>query len=168
MESKKQHCSNIKSTFTFQKHQVSFQLNKFIIFGLLSIFLHIHIVRFFSIYIYIYIYIYIHTHIHEEIWHPNTFDRQQTIVVSKNYRMLAGREAVSLTHPLSLQGEIGMWGPHSLLAIYVSMERQTPWPYLVLRKSPPPKKNVANFQTTEDKLVAMWSSKDLIIHLELA
>ena len=36
----------------------------------------------------------------EEIWHPNTFDRQRTMVVSKNYRIVAVGEAVSLSHPL--------------------------------------------------------------------
>ena len=106
----------------------------------------------------------------EEIWHPNTFDRQRTIVISKNYRIVAGREAVSLSLSLYiyiyiyilLQGEIGMEGPNSLLAMCASAENQIPRPYLVLRKSPLKKKNhhVVNFQTTEDKLVAMWSSKD--------
>ena len=40
------------------------------------------------------------THCDEEIWHPNTFDHHRTIVVSKNYRIVAVGEAVSLSHPL--------------------------------------------------------------------
>ena len=41
---------------------------------------------------------------------PNTFDRQRTIVVSKNYRIVKVGEALSLSLPpsLSLQSEIGM------------------------------------------------------------
>ena len=52
----------------------------------------------------------------------------------------SGRGCLSLAPSLSLQGEIGMWGPHSLLAMYVSAERQILRPYLVLRKSPQKKK----------------------------
>ena len=82
----------------------------------------------------------------EEIGHPNTFGRQRTIiagknqwtiVTSKNYRIVEVRETISPSPTLSLQGDVGMGGPHSLLAMYVSVERQTPRPYLVSRKIPP-------------------------------
>ena len=57
-----------------------------------------------------------------------------------------------------------MEGPHSLLAMCASAEKQIPQPYLILRKSPPQKKkknqHMKNFQTTEDKLVAVYSSRE--------
>ena len=54
--------------------------------------------------------------------------------------------SLSLSLPtLSLQGEIGMGGPYSLLAINVSAERQTPRPCLVLRKKPPKKSTRGEF-----------------------
>ena len=45
----------------------------------------------------------------EEIWHPNTFDRQRTIVVSKNYRIVSWREAVALSHPPNYYKAIRAW-----------------------------------------------------------
>ena len=51
--------------------------------------------------------------------------RQRTIVVSKNYRIVEVGEAVYPSSSLSLQGDMGMGEPHSLLAMYVSAEKQT-------------------------------------------
>ena len=42
-----------------------------------------------------------------------------------------------------------MGGPHSLLAMHVSAERQTPQLCLVLRKKPPKSQHVVIFQATE-------------------
>ena len=47
-----------------------------------------------------YIYIYIYIYYYEEIRHYDTFHRQWTIVVSKNYKIVAVKEALSLSHPL--------------------------------------------------------------------
>ena len=58
------------------------------------------------------------------------------------------RERPSLLHPsLSLQAEIGMGGPHSLLAMYVSAEKQT-LDHIWYQGWARHKKHV-NFQTTE-------------------
>ena len=46
---------------------------------------------------------------------------QQTIIVSR----IMEREALSLPPSLSLQYDMGLGEPHSLLAIYVSVEKQT-------------------------------------------
>ena len=51
--------------------------------------------------------------------------RQRTIVVSKNYRIVEVGEAVSPPSSLLLQGDMDMGEPHSLLAMYVSAEKQT-------------------------------------------
>ena len=77
------------------------------------------------------IYIYIYIYCDEEIWHPNTFPGlwwkevghagyQTTIVVSR-----IGSERPSLSPTLSLQGDVAVGGPHSLLAMRVSAEKQT-------------------------------------------
>ena len=47
-----------------------------------------------------------------------------SLVVSKNYRIVEVGEAVSLPSSLLLLGDMSMGEPHSLLAIYASAERQ--------------------------------------------
>ena len=75
------------------------------------------------------------TYCDEEIWHPNTFSglwerelrlsgRQRTIVVSKNYIIVEVEEAVTPPPSLLLQDDMDMGGPHSLLAVYASAEKQ--------------------------------------------
>ena len=55
------------------------------------------------------------------------------MVASKNQRLIvisrigSGRDHLSLPPSLSLQGDMGMGRPHSLLAIFVSAERQNTW-----------------------------------------
>ena len=61
----------------------------------------------------------------------------------------------SLSSPLSLQGDMGMGEPLSLLAIYASVETVMGTEEETAKK----KKHVVNFQTTETKLVAVYSSQ---------
>ena len=61
---------------------------------------------------------------------------QRTIVVS---RIVEAGEVISLSPSLVLQGEVGIEGPHSLLTMCAP---------------------VVNFQTTENKLVAVYPSRD--------
>ena len=65
-----------------------------------------------------------------------------------------------LIHPsLSLQAEIGMEGPHSQLAMYVSAEKQTLDLIWYRGRARQKNQHVVNFQTTEKKLVALHSSQ---------
>ena len=67
----------------------------------------------------------------------------------------SGRErgCLSLLPSLLLQGEIGMEGPHSLLAMYVSAEMQTLDHIWYRGRARQKNQHVVNFQTTEDKLL---------------
>ena len=71
-----------------------------------------------------------------------------------------GSLSLSLPPSLSLQGDMGMGGPHSLLAMCASAETQTPSTIFGTEEEPTKKKYEVNFQTTEDKLVAVYSSRD--------
>ena len=84
-----------------------------------------------------------------EVWHAGY---RKTIEVSK---IGGGRGCLSSPPFLSLQGEIDIGGPHSLLAMYVSAERQTPRPCLILRKKPLKKSKRSNFSNYGKKLVAV-------------
>ena len=53
-----------------------------------------------------------------------------------------------------------MGGPHSLLAMDVSVEKQTLDHIWYRGRARQKNQHVVNFQTTENKLIAMWSSKD--------
>ena len=69
-------------------------------------------------------------------------------------------ERPSLLHPsLSLQGEIGMEGPHSLLVMCVSVEKQTLDHIWYRERACQKNQHVMNFQTTKNKLVAIHSSQ---------
>ena len=114
-----------------------------------------------SIYIYIYIYIYRD----DEIWHPNAFGRQRTMVTGKNLRTIVvsrimKRKTVSLSPPpiQSLQGDVGVGGIHSLLAMCVSAGRQVFDHIWYWRRARQKNQHVGNFQTMENKLVAVHSS----------
>ena len=59
-------------------------------------------------------------------------------------------ERPSLLHPsLSLQAEIGMGGPHSLLAMYESAEKQTPDHIWYRGRARQKNQHVVIFQTME-------------------
>ena len=53
-----------------------------------------------------------------------------------------------------------MEGPHSLLAMYVSAEKQTFDQIWYRGRARQKNQHVVNFQTTEDKMVAVYSSRD--------
>ena len=55
------------------------------------------------------------------------------------------KDCLSLPPSQSLQGDVGVGVPHSLLAMYVSAERQAPRSYLLLRKRPPKKSTRGEF-----------------------
>ena len=88
---------------------------------------------------------------------PNTFSRQRTIVACKQNNE-SGERPPLLRPSLSLQAEIGIGGPHSLLAIYVSVEKQTLDHIWYRGRARQKNQHVMNFQTTENKLVAVPSS----------
>ena len=84
---------------------------------------------------------------------------QWTIVVSWIDR---GRGCLSLSLPPSqlLQGEIGMEGPHSLLAMCASVEKQTLDHIWYRGRARQKNQHMVNFQTTKNKLVAVYSLRD--------
>ena len=71
--------------------------------------------------------------------------------------MVEVREAVFPPRSLLLLGVVGIGEPHSLLAIYASAGRQT-CDHDMRRKPLIKGQNVVNFQTTETKLVTVYSS----------
>ena len=88
-------------------------------------------------------------------WGGATLGPSATVVVSR----LMEREAVSLPPPfLWLQGDIGVGEPHYLLAMYVSAEKQTFDHDWYRGRAHQKNQYVVNFQTTENKLVAVHSS----------
>ena len=63
----------------------------------------------------------------------------------------SGRSRLSLPPSLLLQDEIDMEWPHSLLAMWASVEKQTPSTIFGTEEEPAQKnQHVANFQTSED------------------
>ena len=109
---------------------------------------------------------YIYIYCDEEMWHPNTFGCQRTMVAGINQRtivvnriMEVGRETISPS-TLSI---IKSWNRHettSLPISYVCVSGEAnPRPYLVPKKSPPKKNHhMVNVQTTENKFVADHST----------
>ena len=70
-------------------------------------------------------------------------------------------ERPSLLHPsLSIQADIGMGEPHSLLTMYVSAEKQILDHIWYLGRARQKNQHAVNFQTTGNKLVAVYSSKE--------
>ena len=69
------------------------------------------------------------------------------------------RGRFSLHPSLLIQGDMGMGRPHSLLNVYASAERQT-CDYDGYWEGNRQNHHVMNFQTTETKLVAVYSSQD--------
>ena len=89
--------------------------------------------------------------------------RQQSVEESNKQELQNSRsgERPSFLHPsLSLQGEIGMEGPHSLLAMCASVEKQIPLTIFGKEEETAKGKiNVVTFQTMEIR-VAVYSSRD--------
>ena len=72
----------------------------------------------------------------------------------------SGRGCLPLPPSLSLQGDMGVGEPHSLLAMYVSAEKQTLDHIWYRGRAHQKNQHMVNFQTMENKLVGIYSSRD--------
>ena len=67
-------------------------------------------------------------------------------------------DCLSFPPSQSLQGDVGVGGPHSLLAMCVSVGKQAFDRIWYRGRTRQENQHVVNFQTTEDRLVAIHSS----------
>ena len=102
-------------------------------------------------------YIYIYIYSAKEIWHPNTFGCLRMMVTGKNQRMdyssmqnNGKKDCLSLPPSQSLQGDVGVGGPHSLLAMCISAGRQAFDHIWYQERADQENQHMVNFQTTED------------------
>ena len=109
---------------------------------------------------YIYIYIYIYIYCDEEIWPSAVDGNWQESAADRSKQNNGKKDSLSLPPSQSLQGDVGVGSPHSLLAMCVSAGRQA-LDYIWYRgRDRPENQHEVNFQTAEDKLVAVYSSGD--------
>ena len=101
-------------------------------------------------------YIYIYIYCDEKIWHPNTFAElwvrgcDSLIVSNHSSKQNNGKRGhLSLPPSLSLQGDMSVGEPHSLIAMYVSAEKQTFNHDCCRGRARQKNQHVVNFQTTE-------------------